>query len=105
MCWKYEWAYAINRMQRAIKHVETARNKMIFRRERSSNPKIIEKYGKAEQECNAVIASLKEQQAKAFKMIHEYGISHTSKNHTPESLPRVYKLMGDYPLPEEVKQV
>ncbi len=104
MCWKYEWAHAIDKIERAIKHVEKARDKMIFRRKRSNVEKIKIKYQRAEDECNAVITSLREQQKIAFEMIHEYGISHTSKNHTPESLPRVYKLMGDYPFKPQLKK-
>ena len=111
MCWKQEWASAINNLQTAITHIERAEKKLLKRRLRNekrlehlkkydkehyypyeinSIKALIKKNSAGEQDCKEIIKILKKQQNKLFKMIKVYGISH-SKN--PK---RVYRLMGKF---------
>ena len=114
MCWKQEWAMAINNLQMARIHIERAQEKLKKRQLRNErnlqrlkqNPKynypsqlapveeLIKKNRFAEQDCKDIIAELKERQAQLFRMIHVYGIKHS------ESPQRVYQLMGKYDVAE-----
>ncbi len=114
MCWKQEWASTINNLQHAIEHVQKAQDKLIKRRERNEaalknkwktdfyeETKIkarIEKNRSGQEQCEKLIADLKDWQDVLFKMIHEYGIS---KSDDPK---RVYKLMGKYPFADKLKE-
>ncbi len=116
MCWKQEWASAINNIQHAIEHIEKAQNKLMKRKERNKGAlkyKWVDRHDFYEKEkiearitknnagieqCKGVITELKERQDELFKMIHQYGIS---KSDDPM---RVYKLMGKYPYAEKLKE-
>lgn len=109
MCWKQEWAHAINNLQHAIEHIEKAQNKLEKRMERNEaaldksheQVKILARITKNHagiEQCKDVITELKTRQDELFKMIHEYGIS---KSDDPK---RVYKLMGKYPFAEKLKE-
>lgn len=113
MCWKQEWAHAINNMQKAIEHVEKAHDKLNKRLERNEVnlekcigdkfeikkiKKRIEKNTEAIEGCKQIIESLKINQNLLFMMIHLFGISHS------EDPKRVYKLMGNYPFAEKLKE-
>jgi chromosome segregation ATPase len=120
MCWKQEWSHAINNLQRAIEHIEHARDKLIKRRERNdaalkkilTNPdrfeqkKIearIEKNKQGQVQCEKIIALLQEDQDELFKMVHKYGISRDNPRTT--DFKNVYKLMGNYPYAEKLKEL
>jgi len=114
MCWKQEWAMAINNLQMARTHIERAQDKLKKRQARNERnlqrmkrsqkynyPKmlapteeLIKKNRFAEQDCKDIIADLRERQAQLFRMIHLYGIKHSE---TPQ---RVYQLMGKYDITE-----
>jgi len=114
MCWKQEWAMAINNLQHAQEHIEKAQEKLHNRRLRNEKnlqrltsskkhnypceiapvKELIEKNRLGEQECKDVIAVLKQTQAQLFRMIHVYGIKHS------ENPQRVYQLMGKYDVSE-----
>lgn len=106
MCWKYEWAHAIKKMQGAIEHIEYAHEKLIRRRERNEKAmkrspskyteRLIVKNNKGIKECELAMTTLKETQDLLFQMIHEYGISHTNPTHSPSKIKRTYKYMGNY---------
>jgi len=116
MCWKQEWAMAINNLNRAAIHVMLAkaklqkrlkRNEATFQRLSESKKynypkilapiqKLIEKNRAGIQECEQVIADLKVRQDQLFRMIHVYGIKHS------EAPQRVYRLMGNYQLPKAI---
>ncbi len=113
MCWKQEWAHAINNLQHGIEHVEKAKGKLIKRRERNEanlkkkwtdryeGKKIearIEKNRRGQTQCESIIADLKDWQDQLFRMIYEYGITHS------DDPKRVYKLMGKYPWAEKLKE-
>lgn len=113
MCWKQEWAHAINNLQHAIEHVGKARDKLIKRRERNEaalKKKQADRYEKekiqaridknrmGQQQCEKIIADLQESQDQLFMMIHKHGISHS------DDPKRVYKLMGKYPWAEKLKE-
>lgn len=113
MCWKQEWAHAINNLQKAIEHVERAKSKLIKRRERNEaalQKKWADRYEKekiyaridknrmGQQQCENIIADLKDWQDQLFIMIHKYGISHS------DDPKRVYKLMGLYPFDDKLKE-
>lgn len=115
MCWKQEWAHAINNLQKAIMHIERARDKLNKRKERNEKSlkkkwakndrfeqrKIemrMEKNRKGQEQCENLIADLEETQDQLFKLIHKYGIS---RSDDPK---RVYKLMGKYPFAEKLKE-
>ena len=111
MCWKHEWAMAINNLNRAIVHVQRAqvrlqnrlvRNKKNLEKMRSNKkhnyPKmlapveaLIEKNQRGIKECIQLIADFKETRTQLFRMVHEYGIK---RKGTPQ---RVYDLMGQFP--------
>lgn len=120
MCWKQEWAMAINNLQHAIEHIEKAQIKLDKRKQRNeATIKRLEGYTKryydkfevkkAEkrlmknsegiEECRQVIAALKEEQDELFQMVHKFGIS---KSTHPK---RVYALMGKYPYAERLKKL
>ena len=104
MCWKYQWAHAIDKCEKAIAHIEYAHKKLIKRRERNqkaiqtdATKKLIAKNTKGIKECEVAIQSLRQTQDLLFRMVHEYGISHvTYQRHAPDKLKRVYKYMGKY---------
>lgn len=109
MCWKQEWAHTINNMQKAIEHIEKAQDKLNKRKQRNEaalekvcgkdkfeENKIRERFLKNTagiEECKGIISNLKEIQDQLYRMIHEYGISHS------DDPKRVYKLMGKYKPP------
>jgi len=104
MCWKQEWAHAINNLQNAIEHIKRAQDKLEKRMERNESAldksheqmkvlsRIRTNHAGIEQ-CKGIITELKERQDELFKMIHQYGIS---KSEDPK---RVYALMGKYKPP------
>lgn len=114
MCWKQEWASAINNLQHSIEHIERAQDKLEKRKERNEaalkkkyktdfyeETKIkarITKNNAGVEQCKGIITELKKRQDQLFIMIHEYGIS---KSDDPK---RVYKLMGKYPFTEKLKE-
>ena len=109
MCWKHEWARAINNLNRAIAHVVKAREKMqkrLLRNERNlrrlrQNKKynypsqltpvqmLIEKNRRAIHECNQIIARCKQMEDSLFIMVHVHGIKRGDSS-------KVYQLMGKY---------
>ena len=111
MCWKQEWAHAINNLQKAIMHIKRAQDKLDKRLER--NEAALEKVrGKDKfeenkigerlltntegiEDCKEIISNLKTKQAQLYSMVHEYGINHS------DDPKRVYALMGDYRPPED----
>lgn len=115
MCWKHEWAMAINKLESAIGHVERGKAKLEKRlarnrcclermsRHRKACPSflapvqlLIEKNSAGIEECNRVIADLKVRQDQLFRMVHVYGIKRAGN---PK---RVYELMGKYKVPKAV---
>lgn len=117
MCWKHEWAMAINNLNTAIAHVQKAqdrlqnrlvRNNKNFERMKSSKkynyPKmlapveaLIEKNERGIEECEELIADFRARQDQLFRMVHEYGIK---RSKVPQ---RVYQLMGKYRGKKEVE--
>ena len=99
MCWKYEWAMAVNNLNNAITHVERARRKIhrrllrnerTLRKFRSSKKynypgciepvqKLIEKNREAELKCRLLIDLLRGHQRGLRWMINKYGIKMFSK--------------------------
>lgn len=99
MCWKYEWAMAVNNLNYAIIHVERARRKIhkrLLRNERtlkklSRSEKyhctkslapvkaLIEKNRVAELKCKLMIDEFKKLQKELRSMIKTYGIKMFSK--------------------------
>lgn len=116
MCWKHEWAMAINNLERAKDHIRKARERLIHRKQRNlknfermkSNKKfnypkmlapvtaLITKNQQGIDECDEIIEVLHKQQDQLFAMVHIYGIKRAG---TPK---RVYELMGNYPIPENL---
>jgi len=116
MCWKQEWAIAINNLNHAIMHVERAKAKLQKRLERNETnlrrlsqskkynclamlapvQALIQKNRAGIQECEYLIADLKARQDQLFCMVHVYGIKHS------ENPQRVYELMGKYQFPKAV---
>ncbi len=114
MCWKQEYASAIGNLQHAIEHINRAQEKLKQRQDRNEDNlkkkwkdryegmKIkarIEKNQMGQGQCEKMITDLKDCQDQLFKMIHEYGISHS------ESPKRMYKLMGKYPFAENIGMI
>jgi len=111
MCWKDEWAKAINNINNAIEHIEYAQKKLEARLTRNMknlerikrNPKYnyppvlapiearIEKNTDGIRNCREIISELRQRQALLFCMIHTIGIKRQGASS------RVYKLMGNYP--------
>lgn len=93
MCWKEEWAYAISDLNKAIAHIEKAREKMEKRRlnaqrwyenlsrdKKHGTPKelakvqeIIGKYVEAERKCQCLISFLRSHQISLRRLIEKYG--------------------------------
>lgn len=101
MCWKQEWAHAINNLQHAIEHIEKAQDKLEKRMERNEialdksheQMKVLLRIRTNHagiEECKGIISNLNEIQDQLYRMIHQYGIS---KSDDPK---RVFKLMGKY---------
>ncbi len=118
MCWKHEWAKAINNLNRAIMFVERARESMQKRllrndknlRRLQQNKKYnypgvlkpvqdrIQKNLRAIAECDQIISELKIMQNQLFVMVHFYGIKQ------PGGSQRVYQLMGKYDVKEALEK-
>lgn len=116
MCWKHEWAMAINNLNSAIMHVQRARERLQNRLVRNkknlermkSNKKynypkmlapveaLIDKNQRGIQECEQLIADFRSRQDQLFRMVHIYGLK---RSETPQ---RVYELMGKYQIPKAV---
>lgn len=99
MCWKYEWAKAVNNLNRAIIHVEGARKKIhkrllrnqrtlrVYKKSKKWNypgclapvEALIKKNREAEEQCRRVIADFREKQNQLRRMISTYGIKMVSK--------------------------
>jgi hypothetical protein len=116
MCWKQEWAMAINNLEHAVGHIQRARVKLEKRLERNKkcleklkdNPRFRNRFGQPYEkilaptekkiahnsagieECTRLIETLKTSQDHLFRMIHKYGIKHS------EDPQRVYQLMGKW---------
>lgn len=101
MCWKQSWAMSISSIEHAIKHIERAKEKLVKRKERNEKAlkkthdpnkvrALIQKNSTGIEQCEKLIADLRETQDELYKMIHEYGFS---RSDDPK---RVYKLMGKY---------
>jgi prefoldin subunit 5 len=94
MCWKDEWAKAINNINNAIEHIDYAQKKLETRLARNiknlerikNNPKfnyppmlapveaLIKKNTNGIENCKETISELKSRQALLFCMIHTLGI-------------------------------
>ena len=102
MCWKHEWAMAINNLQWAIKHIDRAKSSLKKRLER--NKKNLERHGGKDKQiealiqknqtaiecCNQLQKLLRHCQDQLYRMIQIYGIKRK------ESSKRLRRLMGDY---------
>ena len=66
MCWKDEWAKAVNNLSWAIIHTERAQGKLEKKRR-----------WPGVNECKEVIADLRQQQEHLKEMIETYGITRT----------------------------
>lgn len=98
MCWKEEWAYAIEKISKAIAHIENAKKKLKKRwqkaaqrlQKQSQDPKhnqpselakireIMNKHTMAIIECEHLIAALKKHQATLRLLIEKHGIFRTA---------------------------
>jgi len=116
MCWKQEWAQAIQNLNSAIMHVERAQVKLHKRIERnekhlqwlSQNKKYnypsqtapvqarIKKNREAEENCKDIILDFRKKQALLYCMIHTVGLWQKTKEGEKASR-RTYTLMGNYP--------
>jgi len=112
MCWKDEWARAINNLNSAVTHVEYAEKKLEARLARNQKhlkrlkedkkynyPPVlapvqerIKKNMVAIEDCKMVIKEFRARQAQLFCMVHTFGITRSETQ--PQ---RVYDLMGNYP--------
>jgi len=72
MCWKLEWARAINNLEWAKKHIERARDKVEKRN-----------LGQAAGECTAMLVFLSGIQLQLKDLIDEYGISRGKRRASP----------------------
>jgi len=99
MCWKFEWARAVNNLSYAITHVERARRKIhkrLLRNQRTlrvyKNSKkynypgcfapveaLIKKNSEAELKCKLLISEFRDLQKELRRMIKTYGIKMVSK--------------------------
>jgi len=106
MCWKNEWAKAINNLTSAIIHIKRAQAKIhqrLLRNERTfqglsrndklNYPKIlapvqarIHENQEAEAQCKLIIADLERNQACLQDLIHNFGIKRVLGSKTTESL-------------------
>jgi len=92
MCWKDEWVAAIKNLDRGIRHIEKAREKVHqrgLRNEKTIQTCIevddawnrraaqmrLEKNRAAESQCRTIIAGLKETRGQLQRMVETYGIS------------------------------
>lgn len=109
MCWKYEWARAINNLNSAIEHIERAQKKLEARLARNEKhlkrlkgsrkynyppvlapvEALIEKNRHGIEECKDIISNFQSRQGQLFCMIHTMGIKHSEAQ-------TVYALMGNY---------
>jgi len=102
MCWKYEWAKAINNVSNAIIHVERAKRKIHARKLRHKRTlkklskskynyparvkALINKNRDAEQRCIILIEDFEEAQKQLRHLIDTYGIKRSEKSRTTEKL-------------------
>ena len=95
MCWKEEWAYAIRNINGAIKHIERAKERLEKRRDRARKhyqklnedkkhrsvnalleiQERITGNNRAIDECDYIVAELKDQQKNLRALIEEFGIN------------------------------
>jgi len=114
MCWKQEWAMAINNLERAKEHIAKARAKLqarkarneknleMLRRSKKHNypselqpvEALIARNEKGIWECEHICCDLEARQDQLYRMIKVYGIK---RSENPE---RVRQLMGTY-VPKE----
>lgn len=98
MCWKEEWAYAIRDINKAIKHVKRAQEKLEKRRDRAKKhyrklskdkkhgtakelaavQAIIDKNTSGIARCLLIVNNLRYQQQNLRTLIEELGINSTS---------------------------
>jgi len=110
MCWKHEWAMAINNLEHAKDHVKHALVKLQKRKDRNERHlerlrrskkhnypsqlwpvrTLISKNAEGIKECEQILRDLEARQNKLYRMIQTYGIKHSGN---PE---RVRQLMGKY---------
>lgn len=103
MCWKYEWAMAVNNLNHAIIHMKRARRKIharLLRNERhlkkleklnytSQFPRVkelIEKNREGERQCRQLIADFKKKQDHLRRLLNTYGIKRSKKSRMAEKL-------------------
>lgn len=111
MCWKHEWAKAINNLNRAERQIAYGRDRLekrLLRNEKNLRSKQQSKKHNYPCElkpvqarinrnkagistCNDLIDMLKAMQDRLFVMVHAHGISKGNSQ-------RVYRLMGKYDL-------
>jgi hypothetical protein len=117
MCWKQEWAMAINNLQHAIEHVAKARDKLVKRlgrnekhfdhlmgskKHRGDKAALAEVQGHIQKnrrgiaDCDLVMSGLRTKQDLLFAMIQVYGLNRS------ENPKRVKQLMGKY-VPKEAE--
>jgi len=114
LCWKHEWAMAINNLERAIRHIEKAKASLEKRLERNKRnlekhkqskkwnypsllepiKNLIEKNRRAIAQCDVIIEILKLRQHELYYMIKKYGINRKT------SSARLKRLMGKYQPPK-----
>lgn len=86
MCWKFEWARAINNLNRAILHINRAREKVEKRSERAKLPEVKFKWNLATRKCKLLITVLQSVQRDLDKLIEEFGIKRKAHAQTIEKL-------------------
>lgn len=113
MCWKEEWAFAIDFINKAIAHVEKAEKKIQDRRIRAQRwyvrlsmdkkhgtpselakvQTIIKKWAEAEQECYNVIERLRCEQRVLRDLIENYGFNrkHSGSARVRKILEKTFK--------------
>jgi len=118
MCWKDEWAKAINNLNSVITHVEYAQKKLEARLARNqkhlSRLKGDKKYNyplvlapveerilrntEAIENCKSMVSEFRESQGLLYCMVHTIGITRSKMSKMSMTQPqRVYNLMGNYP--------
>lgn len=116
MCWKQEWAQAIENLNSAITHVERAQLKLHKRLQRNEKnlqrlsqdknhnypselapvQALIKKNRDAEQNCKEAIVGFRKTQGLLYCMIHTVGIWRKTKEGKQQTSRRTYTLMGNY---------
>jgi hypothetical protein len=81
MCWKQEWASAVNNLNWAIRHTERAKAKLEARIAGFENYTLgeseVEKARQGAAECEALITNFKNSQERLKRLIEVVGISRT----------------------------